>query len=116
MTNSSSVAPAPTGAVALTPALVGLALSDLSDALAAASGQFADMADDETVVVDIATIAAMLFDGPLAPVAERLAPAVVAGVFAIIENNQSTRPGALSPIPSGGRGSNPWREREDDGA
>jgi hypothetical protein len=109
-----SAAPVPAATGALAPALVGAALSDLSDALAAASRQFADMADDETVVVDIATIAAMLFAGPLAPVAEQLAPAVVAGVFAIIENNQSARPGALSPIASGERGSNPWREREDD--
>lgn len=104
---------------ALTPAIAATALGDLSDALTAASHQFSDMAEDEAVVVDVATIAAMLLAGPLAPIAEQLAPYVVAGLFAVIRNNTQGRPGSQTPMHgSGGRGGagGGGRIEEDDGA
>lgn len=89
----------------LTPSVAATALTTLSDALSAASGQFKNMSADEAVVIDVATIAAMLFAGPLAPVAEQLAPYVVAAVFEVAKYNTQGRPGSQTPMHgSGGRG------------
>jgi hypothetical protein len=81
------------------------ALTAIIDGLSAARDHFADKAEDEAVVVDAATIAAMLLAGPLAPVAARLAPYVVAAVFEIMKHNTQGRPGSMTPMPnSGARG------------
>jgi hypothetical protein len=103
----------------ITPALAQSAIGTLIDGLSAARDQFANMAEDEAVVIDVATIGAMLLAGPLAPVAEQLAPYVVEGLFAIIRNNTQGRPGSQTPMHgSGARGgaNDGGRIEEDDGA
>lgn len=93
----------------LTAALIKSALSQVGDVAAALNAGLTDIADDETVAVDILTDVAQL-DPALAPQVA-IASALVPIVAWVIQNNQSAKPGAQLPPFAGGDNSNPARGR-----
>jgi hypothetical protein len=82
-------------------------LTALTDLITALNDHLASLSEDEQVVSDGLNIATV-FVPALIPVAVAL-PAAEFLLDMLITHNRSADPGALSPIASGKKGSDPWQ-------
>lgn len=84
------------------------AASQLSDLLAVIANKGSVATQDETLLEDAIIDGCLLAGPPLSVIGPTIAPWVGQAIIAIVQNNRSMDPGALVPIASGKRGSDPW--------
>lgn len=84
------------------------AAAQLADLAAVINAHAASLPADEALGEDVINDAAMIAGPPWSIIVPIVAPAVIDAIVLIVQNNRSADPGALVPIASGKRGSDPW--------